>query len=65
MPSRRCTVPVPGQPLQSREESALRAFEFDHQAVAGVALHIADHEARALALAAREQVPLLPLLHAG
>ena len=35
---------------------ALRAFEFDHQAVTGIALHIADHEARALAPAVREQV---------
>src|SRR5690606_16765828 len=35
---------------------ALRAFELDHQAVAGIALHIADHEARSLALAARKQV---------
>jgi hypothetical protein len=36
--------------------AALRAFEFDHEAVAGIAPHIADHEACALALAAREQV---------
>lgn len=35
---------------------ALGAFEFDYQAVAGITLHIADHETRALALAAREQV---------